>query len=103
VVCSEDMVARLTDRHSAVQEYVVVTMGTEGICVKTLELSCSGVQASCIPGCSLSVPWPRRPVAGVTLRRPDPVTLGRGFLRILLFSPASIIPPVLIVSLILLL
>jgi len=65
-----------------VQEYVVVTMGTEGICVRW-ELSCSGVEASYIPGYSLSVPLLRRPIAGITPRRPGfdarPSNTGTGF------------------------
>lgn len=38
--------------------------------MKVGNLSCSGVEASCIRGCSLSVPLIRRPIAGITPRRP---------------------------------
>jgi hypothetical protein len=58
----------------------------------------------CIPG-TRAVPWLRRLVAGLSPRRPvfapksvhvgfvvDKVALGQGFLRVLRFSPVSIVP-----------
>jgi hypothetical protein len=54
------------------------------------------------PCSSLAVPWLRQLVADLSLRRlgsahaefvVDKVALGRGFLRVLRFSPVSIIPP----------